>query len=132
MQLFSPNEPLNFAAINILGLSTKTTQGNRFVVAMKDRYSKLIRAIPTPKVAAALVATIVFENWINSYGIPSTVLADNGLGFESWFFAALCALLRTRLVTTTENYRKIDGQGKRYNKTLSARLRHFIDERQTN
>lgn len=54
-------------AIDILNLLTKTMQRNLFVVVMKDRYSKLTRAIPTVKVTAPLAPTILLENWVIPY-----------------------------------------------------------------
>lgn len=61
---------------------------------------------------------------------PDTVLTDNGKQFTSKFFAALCAFLGTKLITTAEYHSQANGQVERYNRTLVARLRHCIDERQ--
>lgn len=47
LQLFSASGPLNFVAMDILGLPPKTTQVNRYVLVLTNRYSKLMKAILT-------------------------------------------------------------------------------------
>lgn len=51
-----------------LSLSTsrdhkKTKQGNRFIIVMADRNSKLTWAVPKPKITAPHVAIVVLRNW---------------------------------------------------------------------
>lgn len=69
---------------------------------MTDKFGKLTRAIPVPKITAPHVATVVLENLIKPYGIPIVISNNNGRQFVSEFFAALCASLGTQLVATTE------------------------------
>lgn len=70
------------------------------------------------------------EDWIVPYGIPDVVLTHNAKQFTSKFFAALCASLGAKLVTTMECNPQCNRQAERYNRTLVARLRHYIDEHQ--
>lgn len=49
MQLFPPRGPLKSVVINIFGQIKKTGPDNRFIVAMKERYSKLTRVLPYGK-----------------------------------------------------------------------------------
>lgn len=58
LQLFPPSGALEFIAIEIFAHMNKATQGNQFVIVIIDRYSKLTKAAPVPKVRAALVATV--------------------------------------------------------------------------
>lgn len=106
MQLLQLSGPLEFVAINILGPLTKPRQGKCFVIVMIDRYSGRNRVISTAGVTAPVVATIFVNHWIVSHEITNAVLTDNGSQFVSKAFAALCALVETRLVTTTEYHPK--------------------------
>lgn len=49
-------------AIDILGPLVKKKAKNCFVVLIKDRYSKLTRTTPMPRVTAPSVATVVLEH----------------------------------------------------------------------
>lgn len=120
-----------FAAINKLVPLTETRQRKCLVVVITDRYSRHTRVIPTVRIAAPLVATILLENWIIPFGASSAIMTVNSLQFVSKVFAALCALLGTGLVTTMKYHPQSNEQIERYSKTLVARLRHDIDEHQT-
>jgi len=101
------------------------------VIVITDRYSKLTRAIPVASITAPHVASIFVDHWVIPYGIPEQILSDNGKQFVSKFFAALCAFLGAKLTTTTAYHPQCNGQTERYNKTIIARLRHYVDEHQS-
>lgn len=72
MQLFPPKGATEFLAIDILRPLTKTNQRNRYVVVMKDRFSKLTTAIPTVKVTTSWTR-LSFSN-TESFCIKSQIL----------------------------------------------------------
>lgn len=102
MHLVSPSGPPKFMRIDKLGPLTKTKQGNRFVFVKTDWYSEITTAIPTGKVTAIAVATVFLEQRMVPYKIPNIALTNNGPQFLMKILTALCALLETRPVTTTE------------------------------
>lgn len=66
------------------------------------------------------------NNSIIPYGIPTFLLTYNGLKFFREFFAILCRLMGTKHVTKTSFHPQTNGQKERYNKTMAARLRHYV------
>ena len=48
-----PRAPLEFVAIDIFGELITTKQGNRYILVISDRYSKLVRTVPLKKITAA-------------------------------------------------------------------------------
>lgn len=50
--------------MDILGRFPKSQLGTRFVVVITDRFSKLARAVPMNKAAAAHVAQIFPDAWV--------------------------------------------------------------------
>ena len=52
-EFFTPNALLEFVAIDILGELITAMQGNRYILVISDRYSKLVRTVPLKKISAA-------------------------------------------------------------------------------
>ena len=60
----------------------------------------------------------------------SYVLTDNGPQFAAKFFEAVCIINGIKHVFTTAYHPQTNGQVERFNKTLAARLRHYVSEHQ--
>ena len=87
--------------MDILGPLTTTDRGNRFLLVITDRYSKLTRAFPLSTTTADVVAQVFFDGWVASgYGIPSILLTDNGPQFCAKFFQTFCKTLGVKQVFT--------------------------------
>ncbi len=56
LTLFPAKAPLEEVALDILGELIRTKRGNRYLLVMVDRYSKLVRTVPLKKVRAWDVA----------------------------------------------------------------------------
>ena len=78
MKLLPPNAPLEFVAIDILGELITTRRGNRYILVISDRYSKLVRTLPLQKITAAHIAQAFVHHWVFVYGPPLRLLPDNG------------------------------------------------------
>ena len=129
-RLFPPTGPLQDVAMDLLGPLPKTRLGNQYVLVITDRFSKLTRAIPMAKTTAPFIAAVFLNNWIMPYGIPDTILTDNGSQFIAEFFKTVCHILGVRRKTTTAYHPQTNGQAERYNKTIAKRLRHYVSEHQ--
>ena len=131
LKLFPAAGPLEFVAMDLLGPLPKTTHGNRHVLVMTDRFTKLTRSIPLRTTTASVVASAFLDHWVYPYGAPRYVLTDNGPQFAAKFFDAVaCALLGVRHYLTTAYHPQTNGQTERFNRTLVARLRHYVEEHQ--
>ena len=103
--------------MDLLGPLPKTAHGNRHVLVMTDRFTKLIRSIPLRTTTASVVANAFLDNFVYVYGAPLHVLTDNGTQFATKFFDAMCALLGVRHYQTTY-HPQTNGQNERFNRTL--------------
>jgi Integrase zinc binding domain len=90
MKMFPANEPPEFVAIDILGPLPKTVHGNRFLLVILDRFSKLTRTIPMRTTTALAVAKAFCTHWGFSYGPPKFLLSDNGTQFTAKYFIEVC------------------------------------------
>ena len=128
MKLFTPKALLEFVAIDILGELITTKRGHRYILVISDRYSKLVRTVPLKNITAAHIAQAFVHNWVFVYGPPVRLLSDNGTQFTARFFQNICRILGIRNVFTTTYHPQANGQGERFNRTLTSTLRKYVGE----
>ena len=68
LSLFPAQAPLEYVSIDILGPLPKTTDAQRYLLCITDRYSKMVRTIPLKNITAATVAKAFCEHWVFHYG----------------------------------------------------------------
>jgi transposase InsO family protein len=101
LKLFPPSAPFEFVAMDILGPLSETKDGNRFLLVIVDRFSKLTRTVPLKTITAEEVSKAFVNEWFCVYGAPVVLLSDNGTQFVSKFFQSVCRLLGVKQVFTT-------------------------------
>lgn len=62
---------------------------NWFIIIMKDRYSKLTRAVSVPRTTARHLAMAVLGNWNMPYNMLNTIMTDMNSHFVSKLFTSL-------------------------------------------
>ena len=128
MKLFPAQAPLEFVSIDILGELMKTPRGNRFLLVIADRFSKLVRTVPLKSTSGAAIAQAFVTHWVLPYGAPLKLLSDNGKQFTARFFQRVCNLLGVKNVYTTTYHPQTNGQVERFNRTLLAGIRSYSVE----
>jgi hypothetical protein len=76
--------------MDILGPLPKTEHGNRFLLVISDRFSKLTRTVPLRTITALGVAKAFCNAWVFPYGPLRYLLTDNGTQFNGKVFLAVC------------------------------------------
>ena len=99
--------------MDILGTLPRTRLGNQYILVVTDCFSMLTRCTPMGKTTAPFVAAAFLNNWVMAYGIPDTILTDNGSQFVSEFFKTICYVLGIRRKTTTAYHPQTNGQADR-------------------
>ena len=131
LKLFPPSAPMEFIAMDILGPLTTTERGNRFLLVITDRFTKLTRAYPLSTTTADVVARTFFEGWVASgYGIPNVLLTDNGSQFLAKFFQTFCKILGIKQVFTSAYRPSTNGQTERFNRTVVEYMGAYVSEHQ--
>ena len=130
LKLFPATRPLESVAIDILGPLTKTKSGKRFLLVITDRFTKLTQVVALRTINAYHVAVAFCEAWIFKYGPPKTLLSDNGKQFTSKFFQSVCRLLGLSNIFTSAYHPQTNGQTERYNRTVLAMIRNFVNDNQ--
>jgi transposase InsO family protein len=118
LKLFPASEPLQYVAVDILGPLPETENGNRFLLVMTDRFSKLTRTVPLRSISAFTVTRAFCEKWVFVYGAPQYVLTDKCTQFTAKFVLAFFRELGIGKVFTTAEHPQTNGQMERFNRTI--------------
>jgi len=118
MKLFTANEPILGQAMDLLGPLPTSKGGHKHVLVICNRFTKLTRAIPLRKATALTVASAFKDTWVAVYGIPDTVLTDNGPQFALVYYQGIRGLLGISSNYTSPYHPQTNGQVERYNRTL--------------
>jgi transposase InsO family protein len=129
LTIFPPDRPLEFVALDVLGPLPKTSRGNQYVLCICDRFSKMSVAVAMPDQTASTVAREFVDRWVSLFGIPITVLTDNGPCFASKFFKVLTHILGVKHVFASAYRPSTNGQVERWNATLVDTLTHMTHEK---
>jgi len=130
IKLFPPLEPLSGLAVDLLGPLTTSKGGHKHVLIICDRFTKLTRAIPLWDATALTVSSAFIDTWVAAYGIPASVLTDNGPQFASVYYQGILGLLGIASNNTSPYHPQTNGQVERNNRTLVRQLRCYIAEHQ--
>ena len=128
MKLFQAVRPLEDLAIDILGPLPKSKQGYSFILVITDRFSKLTQAVPLKAIKATDVSVALVNEWLFKYGAPKRLLSDNGSQFVSDLFSRVCDMLRVHNACTMTYHPQTNGQTERFNRTLTAMLRCYVED----
>jgi transposase InsO family protein len=115
--------------MDILGPLPRTKHGNRFLLKISDRFSKVTKTVPLRTVTALSVARAFcdhWDHWVYLYGPPLSLLTYNGPQFTVKFFLAVCTELRIKKIFTTAYHPQTNGQVERFNRTIIASLRAYF------
>jgi len=130
MKLFPALEPFSGLAMDLPGPLTTSRGGHKHVLVICDRFTKLTRAIPLRDATALTVSSAFIDTWAAAYGIPDSVLTDNGPQFASVYYQGILGLLDIASKYTSPYHPQTNGQVERYNRTLVRQLRCYIAEHQ--
>lgn len=101
LRLFQARRLLNFVSMDVHRPFPKRIQDNDYIVFLKERYFKLIYAIPMPETTVTQLVNIFIDYWVIPYGISNLRLEDIGPHFACKFVAIIYTFFSIWHVTTT-------------------------------
>lgn len=131
LKLLSVKGPLEFVTLNRLGELIATERGNRYLLVISDRFSKLVWVVPMERVEAFDIARAFVHHWVFSYGPPRhivVILVDDGKEFTAYFSREVCRLLGMKNLFTTTYHPRVNGPAERFNHTILATVRRYIGD----
>ena len=103
-------------AVDITGPFPESNAGNRYIIVVRDYFSKWIEAYSIPDQEAKTVATKLVDEFFCRYSSPELIHSDQGKQFESQL------MLKIAKTRTTAYHSQCDGLVERFNRTLKHML----------
>jgi len=119
-------------ALDIVGPLNRTADGHKYVLTFQDELSKFTLAIPIIQQDAMTVARAFVEEIVLKFGIPQSILTDQGSNFMSEIFGNMCKILKIKKIKCTAYHPQTNSALERTHRVLMEYLRCFILEDQSN
>jgi len=97
--------------------------GFSYILTMIDRKTRWFEAIPIPDITSSTVARYLASTWFSRYGIPTTIITDQGRQFESHLFNHLTNHLGIKHLRTSPYHPQTNGMVERAHRTMKSSLR---------
>ena len=121
-----PKDPWESISVDLIG-PLPESKGFNAVLTIIDRFSKMIRLIPTTtELSSAQVAEIYRDQIWKLHGIPKKITSDRGPQFASQLMKDLCESLGIKRNLSTAYHPQTDGQVERSHQETETFLRHYI------
>ncbi|KAL6739266.1 hypothetical protein Aduo_012740 [Ancylostoma duodenale] len=118
--------------VGLTGPLHPTTAGNKYIMAMIDRFSKYVIAVALSDCRATTIAQAIMSECILKFGLMTQLISDNASYFRSEVFTELGRLLRIDKYYTTPYHHEGNGACERVFATFHPMMRVYIDENQSN
>lgn len=105
----------------------ETEKGFTAIMLVCDRFSKLVRLIPTnmSNLTAPATARLFVDHIVSQNGIPESLVSDRDPRFTSEFWKSLAAILNVKLLMSSAAHPQTDGQSERQIRTVEQVLRPY-------
>ena len=98
------------------------------ILVICDRFTKVTRAVSFRDIMALDVLSAFLDTWVANYGMPDSILSDNGPQFAAVLWEGVLKTLGIETNYATPYNSQTNGQVERFNKTLVKQLRHYVSD----
>lgn len=113
--------------MDIIGPLPRTQRGNRFILTICDYATRYPEAIALSSVEAHRIAKELVTVF-SRMGVPEEILSDQGTNFMSTLMEDVYRLLQIKRIRTSPYHPQTDGLVERFNGTLKAMLKKFVNK----
>jgi Reverse transcriptase (RNA-dependent DNA polymerase)/RNase H-like domain found in reverse transcriptase/Integrase zinc binding domain/Chromo (CHRromatin Organisation MOdifier) domain/Retroviral aspartyl protease/Integrase core domain/Retrotransposon gag protein/Zinc knuckle len=121
------DRPWESVSMDFVTALPRSRKGHDAVLVVVDRFTKMVKFIPTSvKVTAEGAARLFFDHVFRLMGMPKEIITDRDPRFTGKFFKALCKLMGIKQSFSSAFHPQSDGQTERTNRVMEDALRHFV------
>lgn len=125
------SKPFERIALDIVGPLTLSESGNKYILTLQDDLTKFSQAYAIPNHESFTVAETVVHKFICNFGLPESILTDQGKYFMSKLFSDISKLFKIKKINSTAYHPETNGALERSQSTLINYLKNYINEFQT-
>lgn len=122
---FRTQRPFQQLFIDLLGPYPRSKSGNTFIFIVLDHYSKFVLLKPLRNATSPAIISFLEKDVFNLFGVPESILSDNGKQFISKLLANLCTVYGVRQMFTAI-YSPQANSSERVNRSILAAVRAYI------
>jgi hypothetical protein len=104
-------------------------KGHHFVLVATDYFTKWVEVMPLRNMRHWELMSFMMEHIVYRFGIPQTLMIDQGVAFMSHQFKEFVVSLRIKLLNLSPYYAQANGQAEASNKTLIRLIKKKIEEK---
>jgi len=124
-----PGAPFERWYIDLTGPHPKSAQGHLWILTCMDSFTKWAEAFPLRSKEAEPIAKILVERVFSRFGVPLSILSDQGREVDGRIMREVCRLFGIEKLRTTP-YKPSTNQVERFHCTLNSILGKTVAEHQ--
>uniref|UniRef100_A0A2N9GLC3 Integrase catalytic domain-containing protein n=1 Tax=Fagus sylvatica TaxID=28930 RepID=A0A2N9GLC3_FAGSY len=114
--------------MDLVGPLPRAMGNRRWLIVATDYFTKWVEAKPLANIRDKDSIKFVWKNIITRFGIPKTIVSDNGSQFNSKPFTKYCLELGIRNVYSSPAYPQSNGQAEASNKTVLDGIKKRLED----
>ncbi|CAF4957616.1 unnamed protein product [Rotaria sp. Silwood1] len=127
-----PEGPFQLIGIDYCGPFKKTPRGNLYVLCITDYFTRWVTAIALPDCSAQTTAQALFQEYICRYGVPKSILSDQGTHFKNQLMEAMAKLIGYNHIFSSVYHPQTNGMVERFNATFVPQIAKLQDRENNN
>ena len=120
--------PFTRWGLDIVGPFLKVAGNKRYLLVGTDYFTKWVEAELLANIRDAYAKKFIWRNIVTRFGVPRTLISDNGLQFDSKAFRRYCCELGITNRYSTPAYPQGNGQVEDVNKVIVNGLKKRLDD----
>ena len=120
--------PFQMVSVDFLGPLPRSTSGNQFLLVVVDVFSKYVLLKPFSRATSKKVVKFLEDEVFLVFGVPQTIVCDNGSQFISRDFRALAESYKIRNIFYNARYHPQNNPAERVNRVVITALSSYLHE----
>lgn len=121
-------KPFQMISMDLLGPLPRSTKQNAYLLVITDRFTKYSSLFPIRQATASKIMDLVETRWFCIFGVPETIIMDNGKQFISKALKNLANKYAAKNLWYNAFYHPQNNPTERGNKVIGNVLRCYIKD----